>query len=141
MHNHAGVWQDKEKRKDAMIANKDKVIEQLKAVPLREELASANAEIERLRKERIQESNEERRKLDGAKNTIKKRDREIQKLIDQRKATKDGDEKQRQKAETAIMQKYDELGVLIRQKIGPGNETTEWNGEEEEEDSDEQTLL
>ena len=62
-------------------------------------------------------------------------------MIDQRKAAKDGDEKQRQKAETAIMQKYDELGVLIRQKIGPGNETTEWNEEEEEEDSDEQTLL
>ena len=141
MHNQAGVHQDAAKRKDETITSLRAEVKQLKTVPLRKELKDANAEIERLRKERTQERNEERRKLDGAKNTIKERDKEVQKLKDRRKGTKEGCEKQRQKAETAIMEKYDELGAMIRQKIGPANETTEWDGEDEEEDSDEETLL
>lgn len=145
MHNQAGVHQDAAKRKDAAITNLRAEVEQLKTVLLRRELKDANAAFDRLKKERIQERNEERRKLDAAKNTIKQHEKTIQALKDQRKAAKEGHEKQRQNAETAIMQKYDELGVLIRQKIGPGNETTEWDGEDEEEDSDEdsdeETLL
>lgn len=141
MHNQAGVHQDVAKRKDATITNLRAEIEQLKTVPLRRELKDANAEIERLRKERVAERNEERRKLDGSKYEIKGWEKEVRKLKDRRKAVEEGREKQRQKAEAVIMQKYDELGVLIRQKIGPGNETTEWDGEDEDEDSDEVTLL
>lgn len=141
MHNQAGVHQNAAKRKDATITNLGAEVERLKKVPLRKEIKSAYAEIDTLKKEMIKE----RRKLDAAKYTIKQHEKTVQSLKDQRKAAKEGHEKQRQKAETAIMQKYDELGVLIRHKIGPGDETTEWDGEDEDEDEkeeeDEKTLL
>ena len=113
-NNQAGVHQVTAKRKDATITNLRAAVEQLKTEPLRKKLKNADAEIKRIKKERIQERNGERMKLDGAKNTIKEYDKEVQKWKDRRKGTKKEREKQIQKAETTITEKYDELGVLIR---------------------------